>query len=114
MRAVRVGVFETNSSSTHSITMCSEEEFEKWKDGELLFNRWEEGNNLATKEEAITKLSGSYKGIPDEDIEDTLEDEGWCTYDKYFNSYDLETFVATYTTKKGEVVVAFGKYGHDG
>ncbi|WP_313584682.1 hypothetical protein [Lacrimispora sp.] len=28
-RQIRRGVFETNSSSTHSLTMCSEEEFEK-------------------------------------------------------------------------------------
>lgn len=40
-RQIRRGVFETNSSSTHSLTMCSEEEFEKWKNGEILFDRWE-------------------------------------------------------------------------
>lgn len=37
-RQIRRGVYETNSSSSHSITMCSEEEFEKWKDGKLLFD----------------------------------------------------------------------------
>ena len=31
-RQIRRGVFETNSSSTHSLTMCSEEEFEAWDD----------------------------------------------------------------------------------
>ena len=40
MRQVRRGTFETNSSSTHSLTICTAEEFEKWKCGELLFNRW--------------------------------------------------------------------------
>ena len=30
-RQIRRGVFETNSSSTHSLVMCSEEEFEAWK-----------------------------------------------------------------------------------
>ena len=39
-RQIRRGVFETNSSSTHSLTMCSEEEFEQWKNGELLFDEW--------------------------------------------------------------------------
>lgn len=29
MRIVRKNVFETNSSSTHSITMCSESDFDK-------------------------------------------------------------------------------------
>lgn len=39
-RQIRRGVYETNSSSTHSLTMCSEEEFEQWKNGELLFDEW--------------------------------------------------------------------------
>ena len=30
-RQVRRGVFETNSSSTHSITMCSNKEYENGK-----------------------------------------------------------------------------------
>ena len=36
-RQIRRGVFETNSSSTHSITMCSGEEYDKWCSGKLLF-----------------------------------------------------------------------------
>ena len=28
-RQIRRGVYETNSSSTHSLTMCSEEDFEQ-------------------------------------------------------------------------------------
>ena len=39
-RQIRRGVYETNSSSTHSLTMCSEEEFEQWENGELLFDEW--------------------------------------------------------------------------
>ena len=37
MRLIRRGAFETNSSSTHSITMCKESDFDKWKNGELYF-----------------------------------------------------------------------------
>ena len=32
--------FETNSSSTHSITICPQETYEKWCDGRLLFGDW--------------------------------------------------------------------------
>ena len=39
---IRRNVFETNSSSVHSITMCSEDEYKKWRDGELLFSDWDE------------------------------------------------------------------------
>lgn len=37
MKIIRNGVFETNSSSTHSITMCMKSDYEKWKNGELYY-----------------------------------------------------------------------------
>lgn len=37
MKLVREAAFETNSSSTHSITMCSGSVFDDWKDGKLVF-----------------------------------------------------------------------------
>ena len=29
--SVRQGVFETNSSSVHTLTMCSDSEYKKWE-----------------------------------------------------------------------------------
>ena len=40
MRQIRKNVFETNSSSTHSITMCMKSDYDKWVSGELVWNRW--------------------------------------------------------------------------
>ena len=37
MKIIRRGTFETNSSSTHSITMCSGNEYDAWMAGELYF-----------------------------------------------------------------------------
>lgn len=37
MKLIRRETFETNSSSTHSITMCKESDFDKWKNGELYY-----------------------------------------------------------------------------
>ena len=51
MISVRKNVFETNSSSTHSITMCSENEYDKWKSGELFYKRCYE--KFYTKEQII-------------------------------------------------------------
>ena len=34
-RQIRFGVFETNSSSVHSLTIVSKEEYEKFKNDEL-------------------------------------------------------------------------------
>ena len=42
MKQVRRSVFETNSSSTHSITICTEDEYEKFKSGELMYDSWGE------------------------------------------------------------------------
>lgn len=33
MRQIRMNVFETNSSSTHTIAICTEEDFKKWQNG---------------------------------------------------------------------------------
>lgn len=48
MLKIRHNVFETNSSSTHSITMCTKDQYEQWKNGELYWYRW--GESFATKE----------------------------------------------------------------
>ena len=34
-KTVRMGVWETNSSSVHSICICTKEEYDKWENGEL-------------------------------------------------------------------------------
>ena len=42
MRIIRQCVFETNSSSTHSLNIVSEEDFDAWKCGKLLYDEDEE------------------------------------------------------------------------
>lgn len=37
MKIIRQNTFETNSSSTHSITMCMANDYNKWKNGELYY-----------------------------------------------------------------------------
>lgn len=93
-RQIRRNVWETNSSSTHSITMCSKEEYEKWKKGELLLNYWRDDFVEATEE--------------------NKEDEDNKTYDEYWEDEYLEGYEDSYTTKSGEEIIAFGKYGYDG
>ena len=34
---VRQGVFETNSSSTHTLTICSKDDYDKWKRGDVFW-----------------------------------------------------------------------------
>lgn len=135
-RQIRRGVFETNSSSTHSLTMCSEEEFEQWKNGKVLFD--EDGETFVKASELSNKdkeyAAQEYEDNKDEYSKDWSElsetakeryytkyakendliSEDAKTYDEWNNDYELETFVDKYTTKSGDRVVAFGKYGYDG
>ena len=137
MISVRRNVFETNSSSTHSITMCSEDEYNKWRNGELLYKRWEgdfysknqiielarekKKEYLKKKEngETIYHFYEDYiNANTDEDLykaeysED--DDSEYYTYDRFWDEIDLETYEEEYTTKNGEKVIAFGYYGYDG
>jgi hypothetical protein len=109
-RQVRLNVFETNSSMTHSLTMCTDSEYCKWKNDEVYWQRWDE--NFITVEEAKKEFEAdSYF----DDFEEWRREEGLLTYDE-FNDYDyipFETFYETYTTPNGETIHAFGYYGHD-
>lgn len=122
MKLIRRNTFETNSSSTHSITMCKESDFDKWKNGEMYWDRWNE--SLVSKEEVekeMAKLKEEFiSEHPDYDkddidweekLEDYLNsDKEYYTYEE-FNNYDYieyETFEDSY-----DGVVAFGYYGID-
>lgn len=136
-RQIRRGVFETNSSSTHSLTMCSEEEFEKWKNGEILFDKWGSENFVSPKTMTDSQKNDAkeyYESTRDDfqkewdDLSETakesyytkyakengLIDEDAQTYEQYMRNNDLETFVTRYTSKSGDKIVAFGEYGYDG
>ena len=121
-RQIRRGVFETNSSSTHSITMCSGEEYDKWCSGNLLF--WVGKKKFGTKEDIIEELkeltrwnnSLMYPDVNWDDdsvVADIFDSEETQTSDEFFDDEYLETFEETYHTSNGEEVVAFGKFGYD-
>ena len=127
MKTIRQGCFETNSSSTHSITMCMESDYEKWKNGEMYWHRW--NDELVSKEEVekeMAKLREEFiadnPGFDEnneewkEKLEQYInEDKMYYTYEE-FNDYDYieyETFVDTFETPQGEKVVSFGYYGQD-
>ena len=131
-RQIRRNVFETNSSSTHSLTLILKSDYDKWdKENGFLFTGsgwcYPEGNkpqkdHVYTKEEAIEfeKLS-KYPPKDDFDWDDEdavlemLHDNEWFDSDYYWNYYceEYETFEDTITTPSGDEVIAFGYYGYD-
>lgn len=98
---IRLGVFETNSSTTHSLTMCTREEFDAWEKGDLVYNNDDEAFV------PIDSLSDDDKKLIDEDI--------FYTYEGYFNQMSewFDTFTDSFISPKGEEIIGFGYYGHD-
>ena len=115
MLQIRRSVFETNSSSVHSMTMCSKDEYDKWKDGDLYYC-----DDFITREKAVEiveeermKWDRDKVGLPIDDA--VLVDHEIYSYGEFWDKYGdwYETFFDEYTTESGETVVAFGYFGHD-
>lgn len=101
MKQIRRNVFETNSSSTHSITMCMKSDYDRWVAGELVWSRWDD---------ELVEITPS--------IRDSMEDgDGdYLTYEQ-FHDYDYleyETFKSTFKTPNNDEIITFGYYGYDG
>ena len=92
-RQIRRGVFETNSSSMHSLTICSQVEYDAWEKGELLMDSYDD---VFVKPADVEADSDRYQ-----------------TVKEYFNN-DLESFDKKFTSPSGDKMVAFGYYGYDG
>lgn len=137
-KQIRRGVFETNSSSTHSLTMCSKEDYDKWVNGELMFDRYNkvlvEMNIEITEHDKAeakklyernkTKYWKEWNQLSEDEVNEwydkymyehnKIDTYRYNTYDDFFEDEYLETYEERYTTKNGEVIVAFGHYGYDG
>lgn len=120
---IRRGVFETNSSSVHSITMCTKNEFDEWKNGNLYRNDgwWSSSTSplknkyFLTYDEAIELIKSSswYKPMEeDEDVGEYFKEYEIYDYENWGGEY-YETDVNHYTTPNGEEIVAVCYYGHD-
>lgn len=135
-REIRRNVFETNSSSTHSLAICTEQEFEDWKAGKLLFDKWGEcfilPYQLSDSEKRSAGLEYTankkeYYKDWDELADDQKEkwyssyierhnlgDDDGVSYDDFFDNDYLETYTRHYVTPSGDKIVCFGQYGYDG
>lgn len=92
---IRKGLFETNSSSCHTLTICTEKEYEDFKNGKLFYDNW-------------------YGKITDEKFNYDADRENMTYegYEEYLEQWE-DDFVKRFTTPSGDKMVAFGYYGHD-
>ena len=130
MIKIRSNCFETNSSSTHSLVVCTKNQYDKFKKLKLFYidsSAFEE--KFLPVEDLIDKLFYMHKLDVDaheelknmlkqndiEGIEDYLRD-----YHVYsFNTYgDVEWaedhYYTEYKTPGGETISIFGYYGYNG
>ena len=91
MRQIRIGVFETNSSSTHTLVVCTDEELEKWKKGEMIY---EYGEGL---------IPSNYTNTPSDGE----------TFEAFMDNEYLEIDINTYVTKEGENLTIFCRHGYN-
>ena len=90
MKQIRSCVFETNSSSTHSISICSAQEFEEFKQGLRLFD---------TNEGKLIPTAQHHKDA--------------ITYSQWLYNTGLDTYMKIHITPSGDKIVAFGRFGWD-
>lgn len=138
MRQIRRNVFETNSSSTHSISITTKKMFDDWKQGKVKYNKWAdtwlqaaeltEDDIINCIDEYMRNKPSYYKNWNDLDEKDKqreldayaskhlkTSDDGY-TYSEYMNSISggCEYSCVSYTTEHGDEIIAFGYGGYDG
>lgn len=116
-KQIRAGVFETNSSSTHTLSIMPRKDYERWKSEGLYYC----DGKLYTKEEVIKNLQEFDKTwgyepkdySDDDEFYDVRRDCDYETYEEWSEDEYLEIYVVDYTTESGDEIVAFGKYGYN-
>ena len=128
MIQIRKCVFETNSSSTHSITIYNEEDYTKVRNGEGYIDREHNGieGTVLDKTQVIESIRSQCTRYNEWSKEDTKEllsmnEEDFCNYVQQFgyypsDSYDdyLETDWNEYKLPTGETLHIRCEYGYDG
>lgn len=94
---VRPGVFETNSSSTHSLVVCTTSEYKMFQRGEMLLDVW--NDKLVSYDDAKVHWS----------------DRRYKTIEQAFNGCWVEgELYEEFETPSGDQMVVFGAYGRNG
>ena len=138
-RVIRKGVFETNSSTSHSCVIMPKSVDEEWEaGGKYLYHNsyWNNFKDLPEEDQPIKgclyikeEIINFYKGIGVTYNEDEWEeyeeedrfdyflrdnDSDFISYDTWCNSDWEEYDSEIYTTPGGETIVVHCKYGRDG
>ncbi len=127
----RYGIFETNSSSTHSLYFATDKEYKDFKDGNTVldlysgkFVPWDKAVE-ATIAAAMNCNETEFYGYEDDEpisfdeFRKMEHDDQRAILRAYdYKSWDdfgdyLEFYHSRHITEHGDVVNVFGEYGHD-
>lgn len=115
MKVIRFRVFETNSSSTHSLCICTQDEFDAWQKGQLYYDSWNE-KMVAEKDipsEARELINLDEDADENQDRYDEIRDAKSSYQTRDYEEEYLEWYKKTFTTPSGDRMVAFGWYGNN-
>ena len=87
MIQIRRNLFETNSSSTHSLTMCTEADWLNWERGNIVYDEWLEV--FISKKQAEEKMKETIDGhryffSPEKYFDYVKDNLGYDTFTKRF------------------------------
>ena len=138
--SIRQSVFETNSSSVHSCSICTDTDYNKWKKGELWYNEGEDKyiqkneaiefnlnyvkENDEMTDEEFEKFAEIYRNTGE--FNKAYEAIGWegdyndfdpydiyMDIDKYWEYHEYEDWTHVFKDTAGVKMVAWGYCGHD-
>lgn len=125
MKQIRRGLFETNSSSVHTLVVVPSEDFDKWKNNEVVYvideDKFIDYEDLRAFfydeskceyddcKKCMEKKGGSCQRAEDDD----WDIPSIVTLNGYFYDEFMERYVVDYKTKSGDEITIFGYYGHD-
>ena len=128
MRTIRYNTFETNSSSTHCITMLDKSDYDHWTNEEIFIDI-NDGNKVYDLKDVyeLLKLKYNYQGFESYSevslfIDEVIANNSWyrddcevpISFDQYCEIYDsLEMDTNYFKTKSGDEVVTICHYGYD-
>lgn len=128
MRQVRRNIFETNSSSVHSLTICKREDYEGWKTDGTYMYKDSDGVHFVSRDEAIEQYNffcpvmRNYLGLDpidtdymtDEEIDEKLARMRMFSYESWEKKYDedFETYAERVNIDSSGDYFIFGYYGH--
>lgn len=103
---IRPSVFETNSSSVHSLSICSSEEYSKWKAGEIVYCPGKEEFKPVGEVDEVEIFDDSKWGFYDDCIIDVTD--LYFKYDDFFDACEDDVAVEKCATINGVEVWAIG------